>query len=212
MADYAYCRVSSKEQNLDRQLCAMKARDIPEKNIFCEKQSGADFDNRSVYQKLKKKLRYGDNLTIMSLDRLGRNYSAVLHEWRDITDIGCGIVVIDMPLLNTAQDYGLTGRLVADIVLQLLAYVAEQERTFIKERQRQGIAAARAKGVHLGRKPDPKPEQWPEILRRINKHELSVYQAADIMDVPRTTVYYWVKQERGRVNDGKEVDEQSKTH
>ena len=212
MADYAYCRVSSKEQNLDRQLCAMRARDIPEKNIFCEKQSGADFNNRSVYQKLKKKLRYGDSLTIMSLDRLGRNYEAVLREWRDIAEIGCGIVVIDMPLLNTAQDYGLTGRLVADIVLQLLAYVAEQERTFIKERQRQGIAAARAKGVHLGRKPQPKPEQWPEILSRINNHELDVYRAAEIMNVPRTTVYYWVNKERGRVNECETVLEQGETN
>lgn len=149
MAEYAYCRVSTKDQNLERQLLAMKIRNIPEKNIFCEKESGKDFE-REVYKKLKKRLRYGDNLTVMSLDRFGRNYDQILKEWRDLTEAGVGIVVVDMPLLNTARDYDLTGRLIADIVLQLLAYVAQTERERILDRQRQGIDAAKVRGVRFG--------------------------------------------------------------
>ena len=135
---YGYCRVSSKEQNLDRQLLSMKVHDVPEKNLYCDKESGKDF-NRPAWQTLIRKLRPGDVLYIKSIDRLGRNYDEILKMWRIITEKDVGIVVLDMPILNTANDRDLTGRLIADIVLQLLSYVAETERAFIKERQRRPV-------------------------------------------------------------------------
>ena len=206
MADYAYCRVSTKDQNLERQLLAMKIRNIPEKNIFCEKESGKDFE-REVYKKLKKRLRYGDSLTVMSLDRFGRNYDQIIREWRDLTEAGVGIVVIDMPLLNTAKDYDLTGRLIADIVLQLLAYVAETERVKIGERQRQGIEAAKARGVRFGRPPTPLPENWEEVLDRLRRGEIFKTEAAQLLGIPRTTFHYLLQREGWSAADDAAVHE-----
>ena len=188
---YGYCRVSTKEQNLDRQLLAMKEHDIPEKNLFCDKESGKDFE-RPAWQKLMKKLKSGDVLYIKSIDRLGRNYDEILKTWRIITEKDVGIVVLDMPILNTANDRDLTGRLIADIVLQLLSYVAETERAFIKERQREGIEAAKARGVRFGRMPKPRPEGWREALERVWAGELTMTEAADLLNVPRTSLYYWM--------------------
>ena len=188
---YGYCRVSSKEQNLDRQLLAMKVHDVPEKNLYCDKESGKDF-NRPAWQTLIRKLRPGDVLYIKSIDRLGRNYDEILKTWRIITEKDVGIVVIDMPILNTANDRDLTGRLIADIVLQLLSYVAETERAFIKERQREGIEAAKARGVRFGRAPQPRPEGWRETLERVWTGELTMTEAAGILNVPRTSLYYWM--------------------
>ena len=188
---YGYCRVSTKEQNLDRQMLAMAERNVSEKNLFCDKESGKDF-NRPSWQKLMKKIRSGDTIYVKSIDRLGRNYDEILKTWRTITEKDVGIVVLDMPLLNTANDRDLTGRLIADIVLQLLSYVAETERAFIKERQREGIEAAKARGVRFGREPKQKPDGWDIQLGRVRSGEITMSQAAAILNVPRTTLYYWM--------------------
>lgn len=146
---YAYARVSSKEQNLDRQLEELKKYTD---KIYQEKQSGKDFESRIIYQKMKKKLAVGDLLIIASLDRLGRNYEQIISEWKDITNKGCDIQVIDMPILNTKNGVdGLDGKFISNLVLQILAYVSQKEREKIKERQKQGIRIAKEKGVKFGR-------------------------------------------------------------
>ena len=144
---YGYVRVSTKEQNLDRQLFAMREFGVPEKQIYQEKQSGKDFE-RPVYCRLIKKLKPGDTLVIKSIDRLGRNYDEILEQWRIITkEKRADIVVLDMPLLETGKGRDLTGTLIADIVLQLLSYIAQTEREFIRQRLAERIAAAKARGV-----------------------------------------------------------------
>ena len=148
---YAYIRVSSVDQNEDRQLIAMREVGVPEKNIYLDKQSGKDF-NRPAYQRLVKKLKAGDLLYVLSIDRLGRSYEDIQDQWRMLTkDKGIDICMIDMPLLDTRQNKNLMGTFMADIVLQILSFVAQHERENIKKRQAQGIAAAKAKGVHMGR-------------------------------------------------------------
>ena len=157
---YGYIRVSSTDQNEERQLVAMRAAQVPEKNVYMDKQSGKDFD-RPQYKRLVKKMRPGDLLYILSIDRLGRNYNEIIEQWRIITkERQAAIVVLDMPLLDTRQGRDLTGTLIADIVLQLLSYVAQTEREFIKHRQAEGIAAAKAKGVKFGAKPKEKPAEY----------------------------------------------------
>ena len=148
---FGYCRVSSADQNEDRQVQAMLDLEINERDIFIDKLSGRNFD-RPMYQAMKAQLRKGDLLVIKSIDRLGRNYKQICDEWREITgEIGANIRVIDLPLLDTTRTDGLIGQVISDIVLQLLGYVAEQERAFIKQRQAEGIACAKAKGKKLGR-------------------------------------------------------------
>lgn len=160
---YGYIRVSSKEQNEDRQLLAMREYGIAEKNMIVDKQSGKDFE-RPGYKRLMKKLKPEDTLVIKSIDRLGRNYDEILEQWRILTkEKRVNIVVLDMPLLDTRNGRDLTGTLIADIVLQLLSYVAQTEREFIKQRQREGIEAARLNGVHLGRKAMERPENYEEV-------------------------------------------------
>lgn len=155
---YGYIRVSSKEQNADRQVVAMKNFGVLESHMVIEKQSGKNFD-RPAYQKLVKKLRQGDTLVIKSIDRLGRNYQEILNQWRILTkEKNIAIVVLDMPLLDTRQGRDLTGVLISDIVLQLLSYVAQTEREFIHQRQMEGIAAARERNVRFGRPERVKPE------------------------------------------------------
>ena len=152
---YAYIRVSTKEQNEDRQLLAMKELEIPEKCIFIDKQSGKDFE-RPFYRKMIKKLKKDDILFIKSIDRLGRNYAEILEQWRILTkEIGIDIVVLDMPLLDTRRGKDLMGTFLSDIVLQILSFVAENERENIRQRQAEGIAAAKARGVRFGRPPRP---------------------------------------------------------
>ena len=147
---YGYVRVSTKDQNEARQMIAMREFGIDEKYIFIEKQSGKDF-NRPQYKRMLCKIKAGDTLVIKSIDRLGRNYDEIIEQWRIITkEKQAAIVVLDMPLLDTRQGRDLTGTLIADIVLQLLSYVAQTEREFIKQRQAEGIAAAKAKGVRFG--------------------------------------------------------------
>lgn len=149
--EYGYARVSTKEQNELRQLIALRKFGLTDRAIFVDKQSGKDFDRRS-YQRLLRKLKDGDTLVIKSIDRLGRNYEEILEQWRIITkEKSAAIVVLDMPLLDTRRNRDLTGTLIADIVLQLLSYVAQTEREFIHQRQAEGIAAAKARGVKFGR-------------------------------------------------------------
>ena len=159
---YAYVRVSSRDQNEERQIVALREAGIDEKNIFVDKQSGKDF-NRPAYKRLIKKLKPNDTLVIKSIDRLGRNYSDIIEQWRLITkDKHVTIKVLDMPILSQV-DNDLTGTLIADIVLQLLSYVAQTERDFIRQRQAEGIAAAIARGVKFGRTPIERPALFPAL-------------------------------------------------
>ena len=152
---YGYIRVSTREQNEDRQLIALREIGVPEKNIYLDKQSGKDF-NRPQYKKLLRKMKKDDLLYIKSIDRLGRNYEEILQQWRVLTkEKGVDIVVLDMPLLDTRRGKDLMGTFLSDIVLQVLSFVAENEHTNIRQRQAEGIAAAKAKGIHLGRPPQP---------------------------------------------------------
>ena len=190
VANYAYVRVSTKEQNIDRQLVALEPYNIPKRNIFCDYQSGRDFD-RPAYQRMLKRLRPGDLLIVKSIDRLGRNYKDILVEWQGITKgIGADILVLDMELLDTREKNGnLTGTLIADMVLQIMAYFAETERESIRQRQAEGIAAAKAKGKHLGRSPDPLPENYEEVCALCLSSELSIRKAAASLNMSRTTFY-----------------------
>ena len=154
---YGYIRVSTRDQNEDRQRIALCEAGVPEQNVILDKQSGKDF-NRPGYRRLCKKVKPGDILFIKSIDRLGRNYNEILDQWRYLTkEKRIAIVVLDMPLLDTRRGRDLTGELIADIVLQLLSYVAQTEREFIHQRQAEGIAAAKARGIRFGRQPIPKP-------------------------------------------------------
>ncbi len=157
---YGYIRVSTREQNEDRQLIALKEISVPEKNIFMDKQSGKDF-KRPMYRKLVRRLKKDDLLYIKSIDRLGRNYAEILDQWRILTkEKGVDIVVMDMPLLDTRRGKDLMGTFLSDIVLQVLSFVAENERTNIRQRQAEGIAAAKLRGVRFGREPKPLPENF----------------------------------------------------
>lgn len=175
---YGYARVSTREQNEERQIISLTGAGVQRENIVVEKQSGKDFD-RPLYIELIGRLRTGDTLMVSSIDRLGRNYDEILEQWRHITkEKNADIVVLDMPLLDTREDKGLTGRLIADIVLQLLSYVAQSERENIKKRQAEGIAAAKARGVHFGRREKPLPEEFAAVADRARKGELSQSAAA----------------------------------
>ncbi len=192
---YGYVRVSSKEQNLDRQLTAMRNFGVPEEQIFSEKISGKNFE-RPVYSQLIEKIEPGDTLVVQSIDRLGRNYAETLEQWRFITkEKKAAIVVTDMSLLDTRQYRDLTGTLISDIVLQLLSYVAETERSFIHERQEQGIAAAKARGVHMGRYPKAIPEDFDEVFRRWKSGEFSTRKASRILGVSYRTFLKWTEQQ-----------------
>ena len=195
MKSWGYIRVSTREQNPDRQIAAMRDAGIADCDMVIEKQSGKDFE-RPEYQRLVRKLRAGDALFIKSIDRLGRNYTEILEEWRSITkEKGADIVVLDMPLLDTRRGRDLTGTLIADIVLQLLSYVAQTERDFIRQRQREGIDAAKARGVRFGRKRFQKPENWPELVKWYHAGEFRVDMIAAMTDVSSSTVYRWLKEE-----------------
>ena len=191
---YGYARVSTKDQNLDRQLSALHAFGVAENRIFQEKLSGKDFD-RPAWQRLLKKLKPGDTLVVKSIDRLGRNYEEIIEYWRIITkEKRASVVVLDMPLLDTREGKDLTGTLIADIVLQLLSYVAETEREFIRQRQAEGIAAAKAKGKHLGRWPKEKPENYPAVYDLWQNGILSARLAAEQLQVSRGTFMKWTQE------------------
>lgn len=190
---YGYIRVSSTDQNEERQLVAMRAAQVPEKNVYMDKQSGKDFDRRS-YQRLLRKLKDGDTLVIKSIDRLGRNYEEILEQWRIITkEKSAAIVVLDMPLLDTRRNRDLTGTLIADIVLQLLSYVAQTEREFIHQRQAEGIAAAKARGVKFGRPRKVLPEGFGEVKARWERGELSARAAGKLLGVTHRSFLLWAQ-------------------
>ena len=186
---YGYVRVSSVDQNEDRQLICMSENKVPEKNVYIDKQSGKDFE-RPQYKKLVKKLQEGDLLYILSIDRLGRNYEDIQKQWRILTkDIGIDICVIDMPLLDTRNGKDLMGTFIADLVLQILSFVAQNERENIKKRQAQGIAAAKAKGVKFGRPENPLPENFDSIIKDWEKGKLSMTDALKLCNMSTSTFY-----------------------
>lgn len=171
---YGYVRVSSTDQNEDRQLIALHEAGVPDKNIYMDKLSGKDF-NRPQYKKLTKKLKDGDLLYILSIDRLGRNYEEIQNQWRLLTkEIGIDVCVIDMPLLDTQTCKDLMGTFIADLVLQILSFVAQSERENIRKRQEQGIAAAKAKGVHMGRPVKDAPDNFEELVKQWEKKKISL--------------------------------------
>jgi DNA invertase Pin-like site-specific DNA recombinase len=187
---YGYVRVSTKEQNEDRQMIALREMDVPEKNIYIDKQSGKDFD-RPQYRRLVRRMKKDDLLYIKSIDRLGRNYEEIQNQWRILTkEKGVDIVVLDMPLLDTRRGKDLVGTFLSDIVLQVLSFVAENERTNIRQRQAEGIEAAKARGIRFGRPPAPLPENFHEVYQQWRAKKISVGEAAEKCGMPRSTFFY----------------------
>ena len=187
---YGYIRVSTREQNEGRQAIAMQELSIPEENVFLDKQSGKDF-RRPQYQRLVKKLKPDDLLYIKSIDRLGRNYGEILEQWRMLTkEKRIDIVVLDMPLLDTRRGKDLMGTFLSDIVMQVLSFVAENERTAIRQRQAEGIAAAKARGVRFGRPPRPLPENYHSAYQRWKAGTITGTAAAKECGMPLSTFRY----------------------
>ena len=186
---YGYVRVSTREQNVDRQIIALNSAEVPKQNIYVDKQSGKDF-NRPMYRKLLRRLRQDDLLYIKSIDRLGRNYGEVLEQWRILTkEKKVDIVVLDMPLLDTRRGKDLVGTFLSDIVLQVLSFVAENERKNIRERQQEGIEAAKLRGVNFGRPLKPLPENFEEACERWRAGEITGKEAARLCGMPYTSFY-----------------------
>lgn len=190
MADvYGYLRVSSRDQNEDRQRIALQEMEVSEKNIFMDKQSGKDFD-RPSYKRMVRRMKRNDLLYIKSIDRLGRSYEEILEQWRVLTkEKGVDIVVLDMPLLDTRRGKDLMGTFLSDIVLQVLSFVAENERENIRQRQAEGIAAAKARGVKFGRPALPYPDNFRDIHHDWRKKKITLQQAADACAMPVGTFY-----------------------
>ena len=186
---YGYVRVSSKDQNSDRQLIEMEKLMIVKNKIFIDIQSGKDF-NRPQYKKMIRKLKSGDVLYVKSIDRLGRNYEEIIEQWRFLTkDKGIDIVVIDMPLLDTRRGKDLMGTFLSDIVLQLLSFVAENERNTIKQRQREGIEAAKKRGVRFGRPPISLPDNFEEVYYLWENRQITLKEASSLCNLPVSTLY-----------------------
>ena len=193
---YAYIRVSSHEQNEERQLIAMRQLHIPEDHIFMDKQSGKDF-NRPSYKTLVNTLKEGDLLYILSIDRLGRNYEEIQNQWRILTkEKGVDICVIDMPLLDTRNGKDLMGTFIADLVLQILSFVAQNERENIRKRQAQGIAVAKANGVKFGRPEIPMPDDFSNIVNKWEQGKLSLEEALKESKMSESTFYRRVREYR----------------
>ena len=191
---FGYCRVSSKEQNEERQIVAFKEYGIDERDIYIDKKSGKDFD-REQYNVLKHILRKNDLLVIKSIDRLGRNYIKIVEEWRDITkNINADIVVIDMPLLDTRKNKDLLGTFINDLILQILSYVAEQERNFIRQRQKEGIFIAKEKGIKFGRPKIEKPLNYDEVVLKWKNKEIKSKDAMKQLGLKPNTFYTMIKE------------------
>lgn len=189
---FGYARVSSKEQNEERQIVAFKNYGIDERDIYIDKQSGKNFD-REQYSILKHILRENDILVIKSIDRLGRNYNMIIDEWKDITkNIKADIVVIDMPLLDTTKNKDLLGTFISDLILQILSYVAEQERTFIKQRQKEGISTAMNKGIKFGRPTIEKPQNYDIVVSKWKNKEIKTKEAIEQLGLKPSTFYNMV--------------------
>lgn len=196
MAEYGYVRVSSLDQNEDRQMIELQKKQIPEKNIYMDKLSGKNFE-RPAYKRLFKKLKQGDLLYIMSIDRLGRNYVEIQEQWRILTkEKGIDIVVLDMPLLDTRTGKDLMGTFISDLVLQILSFVAQNERENIKKRQAQGIAAAKARGVRFGRPEKPIPNDFGDIVKRWERKEIKISDVVRICDMSEPTFYRRLREYR----------------
>lgn len=194
---YGYCRVSSKSQNENRQVDAMLAYGVARRDIFIDKASGKDFD-RPQYEVMKSLLRPGDELVVLDLDRLGRNYNDMAREWQDITvNKGCSISVINFPLLSTSKqiDSSLDSRLIADIIFRLLSYCAERERLSTRERQKEGIAAAQSRGTKFGRPKISKPNNFSEVYQRVKNREITNVKAMEIMGLKPNCYYAFVREE-----------------
>lgn len=193
---YGYVRCSSTDQNEDRQMIALREASVPEKNIFIDKQSGKDFD-RPSYKKLVQGLKAGDILYILSIDRLGRNYEEIQNQWRILTkEIGIDICVLDMPLLDTRNGKDLMGTFIADIVLQILSFVAQSERENIKKRQAEGIAAAKARGVKFGRPEKEAPDDFGRIVRAWEQKQLSFADVLEKCNMSEATFYRRLREYR----------------
>ena len=196
MAMYGYARVSTREQTADRQVKALKEFGVIEGNIYVDKQTGRDFE-RPSYKRLIRKMRVEDVLVVKSIDRLGRNYAEILEQWRVITKVkGAAIVVLDMPLLDTRKEKDLIGTLVANLVLQIMSCFAQIERDFIKQRQAEGISAAKARGVKFGRPAIPIPSNFAEIKAQWKAGEISSRQAGKVLGVSYHTFLRWCHLEK----------------
>jgi len=193
---YGYVRVSSIDQNEDRQLIAMNEAGVPKHNVYMDKQSGKDF-NRPNYRRLMKRLKEGDTLYILSIDRLGRNYEEIQNQWRIITkEKKADVVVIDMPLLDTRRDKNLLGTFISDLVLQLLSFIAENERTTTRARQAAGIAAAKKRGVKFGRPVKKVPPNFPEVVAKFERKELTIDEITETYDMSESTFYRRMREYR----------------
>lgn len=191
MSIFGYARISAKDQREDRQIIALENFGVDQ--IFIDRQSGKDF-NRPQYQRLLRRLNATDVLVVKSIDRLGRNYSDILNQWRIITkDKGAAIVVLDMPILDTRRDRDIIGTLIADLVLQIMSAFAQIELDFIRQRQAEGIAAAKARGVRFGRKPLPRPDNYPEVHALWKDGKISARKAAKLLGVSHFTFIRWTK-------------------
>lgn len=192
---YGYARVSSRDQNLDRQLDALADFGVERARIFADRASGKDFE-RPQWRRLVGRLAEGDTLVVKSIDRLGRNYDEILAQWRRITkERRAAVVVLDMPLLDTRQSRSLIGTLIADLVLQLLSYVAQTEREFIRQRQAEGIAAAKKRGVRFGAQPKQRPENFGECLAAWKNGAISAREAGRRLHVSHKTFLRWAQEE-----------------
>lgn len=199
---YGYIRVSTKEQKEDRQKIALLEAGVPEKHLVVDKKSGKDFD-RPGYQKLCKRLKPGDILFVKSIDRLGRNYNEILEQWRLLTkEKHISIVVLDMPLLDTRKGKDLAGELISDIVLQLLSYVAQTEREFIRQRQAEGIAAAKARGVHMGRPQKEMPANFEELVQQWCDKRIPKKVVLEACGISESTFYRRVQAQKRRLEQG----------
>ena len=202
-SSYGYIRVSSTDQNEDRQLLALRETGIEEGHIFTDKQSGKDF-HRPQYRRLVRRLRPGDLLVILSIDRLGRNYEEIQNQWRILTkEMGVDICVLDMPLLDTRRGKDLMGTFIADLVLQILSFVAQSERENIRKRQEQGIAAARARGVRFGRPEIELPQDFAQIVRRWEQKQLSFDAALAQSGLTKATFYRRLREFRASDENSK---------
>jgi len=194
MQTFGYVRVSSADQNEDRQVLALEERGVATANLFIDKQSGKDFQ-RKAYKRMVRRLKAGDLIYIISIDRLGRNYEEILNQWRVLTkDKGVDIAVLDMPLLDTRINKDLIGTFIADLVLQILSFVAQSERENIRKRQADGIATAKARGVKFGRPPKPLPADFGEMIQKWECGEISVIEIMECCKISRSTFYVKVRE------------------
>lgn len=196
---FGYARVSSKDQNLARQISALKEAGIDKRNIFTDRQSGKDFD-RPGYRKLVEKLQKQDELYIKSIDRLGRNYNEILEQWRFLTKVrGINMIVLDFPLLDTRHSSGgVTGEFIADLVLQILSYVAQVERENTHQRQKEGIREAQRRGVRFGRPRIPIPDEFDKVADAVRQKKISLRKGAGMLGISYTTLRNWMKSQENK--------------